>query len=806
LFLLTHLQAELNGRRRQIGDAAQDINDQLKDLKHRGQTKVNEKSANQDRLAGLDTQSGQQEHKLQQLSRDSYQAWKWIQAHQDQFEHKIYGPPLIECSLKDPKYANAIESLFQENDFKAFTAQSRNDFYTLQRILNREMKLQDVSLRVCSNSSMDQYQAPLSNVDLRSCGMQGWAIDFLNGPDVVLAMLCGEKFLHATAISLGDISQEQFNHLENSNVRSWVVNGTLFQAVRRREYGAAGNSTRTRALREARIWTNRPIDPAAKELLQQRIRETESDIAVIKEEMTNLAEQRRELAAENKANLEETESLKADKEAKQRALTIFKALPTKLDQEEQKLAAISEYLEGVRGRLENIQKDWDKVLLEKVQIAIKYSEVVAEFRKTHDGLLELEMQHLEAKSDFETLKARNEHVQATLKAKQDEEKAAAEEAIREAAKAKEFIIHVKRLAAEAEDLAEAGDPALTDYLAAFGRKSADELEADIESEKAKLELTHEGNSNIIKEFEDRQKRIDMLHKDLQKFTEQSEEVQSAIKEIREQWEPELDALIAKISDAFSDSFARIGCAGQVTVFKASSSDKDDAGNVDGGNLSDQPAGSDGLDFANWAIHISVKFRDSEPLSLLDSHRQSGGERAVSTIFYLMALQSLSRAPFRVVDEINQGMDPRNERMVHGRMVDIACGEDSRDGEKGPGSQYFLITPKLLSGLKYKRGMRVLNIVSGERMPAYGVGEHRVDFEAWVMKARELGLNKMMGRSGGVGGDMGGTFGGSSNGGLEEDEEEEEEEEDDDGDDEDGVEDERQLGGVNSQRRIAVVAA
>lgn len=51
------------------------------------------------------------------------------------------------------------------------------------------------------------------------------------------------------------------------------------------------------------------------------------------------------------------------------------------------------------------------------------------------------------------------------------------------------------------------------------------------------------------------------------------------------------------------------------------------------------------------------------MSILDSHRQSGGERAVSTIFYLMALQSLARAPFRVVDEINQGMDPRNERCV-----------------------------------------------------------------------------------------------------------------------------------------------
>ena len=36
---------------------------------------------------------------------------------------------------------------------------------------------------------------------------------------------------------------------------------------------------------------------------------------------------------------------------------------------------------------------------------------------------------------------------------------------------------------------------------------------------------------------------------------------------------------------------------------------------------------------------------------------------MSTIFYLMALQSLARAPFRLVDEINQGMDPRNERYV-----------------------------------------------------------------------------------------------------------------------------------------------
>ena len=104
----------------------------------------------------------------------------------------------------------------------------------------------------------------------------------------------------------------------------------------------------------------------------------------------------------------------------------------------------------------------------------------------------------------------------------------------------------------------------------------------------------------------------------------------------------------------------------------------------------------------------MHFGPHEELQLLDAHRQSGGERAVSTIFYLMSLQSLARAPFRVVDEINQGMDPRNERMVHERMVNIACKEHT--------SQYFLITPKLLPGLVYDRAMMIHCIASGEYMP------------------------------------------------------------------------------------------
>ena len=166
------------------------------------------------------------------------------------------------------------------------------------------------------------------------------------------------------------------------------------------------------------------------------------------------------------------------------------------------------------------------------------------------------------------------------------------------------------------------------------------------------------------------------------------------------------------------------------------------------------------------------YREQENLQLLTAQRQSGGERAVSTIFYLMAMQSLSKSPFRVVDEINQGMDPRNERMVHERLVDIACGETVDGGEENTQpsqrrdrrakgkqhSQYFLITPKLLTGLKYHRKMRVHVIASGEYMPAdytklglaRTLGIQRQILAAASRQGSEVSMTDGSPRGGGVG--------------------------------------------------------
>lgn len=81
----------------------------------------------------------------------------------------------------------------------------------------------------------------------------------------------------------------------------------------------------------------------------------------------------------------------------------------------------------------------------------------------------------------------------------------------------------------------------------------------------------------------------------------------------------------------------------------------------------------------------------------------------------MAMQDMMVSPFRCVDEINQGLDERNERLVFKRIV--ANSTMNPDRSNDPAShrgQYFLITPKLLPNLEGMdtAGVTVLCIFNG----------------------------------------------------------------------------------------------
>jgi chromosome segregation protein len=89
------------------------------------------------------------------------------------------------------------------------------------------------------------------------------------------------------------------------------------------------------------------------------------------------------------------------------------------------------------------------------------------------------------------------------------------------------------------------------------------------------------------------------------------------------------------------------------------------------------------DINRAGLEILVGFKGAAPTSL-DSFAQSGGERSIAMMSFLLALQQHITSPFRAIDEFDVHMDPRNREIVS-RLI-VANAKTLGSG------QYVAITP------------------------------------------------------------------------------------------------------------------
>ena len=222
--------------------------------------------------------------KLQRASPETLKAYRWILNNQDKFEKEVFGPPMVTCSITDPKYADAVESLFQKSDFLSFTVQSRKDFRTLQKAVIEELGLWDINMRTCA-LPLESLKPPYSTQELQSRGFDGWAKDFLRGPPPVIAMLCSENRLHQTPVCLRDISDDTYASMEQGPISSWVAGPNYYLVTRRREYGPDAQSTRVKQIKPAQVWTSQPVDASLKQQYQDAIQSCSDKKAVLERKM-----------------------------------------------------------------------------------------------------------------------------------------------------------------------------------------------------------------------------------------------------------------------------------------------------------------------------------------------------------------------------------------------------------------------------------------------------------------------------------------------------------------------------------------
>ncbi|CAN9438819.1 unnamed protein product [Alternaria alternata] len=631
--------------------------------------------------ARLSTQSGKQASLLQRLSHDTAAAWDWVQKHKDSLnlKGKVCGPPILECSVIDPRYAQAVEGQLRRGDVVAITCTHKDDQKLLMNKLltkkeNGGQGLHDVHLRT-SPKPLSAYQKPVSEAELTRYGFEGYMLDYLQGPDEVLAMLCDNNRLHQIAYAANPISDEQHEAVTNSPIHSWV-SGVLTNRVVRR-YGQA--STSVTKLRPAQFFVDQPANADEMRELEQKQRELVRTKQELQEENTVVKNEMKTLNEEIAEFRQEMEIVQAEQNGIRKALAEWEALPGKIAMKQTDLDSHKQKIAETADRIRAIKADARVASLKAASLTLEYAKAVTQMRAFHESHVEAEIRFIEAKSELRGLIQENSEI---LQKQQAQQNRIAELDQRHQALRRDYRRIFNVTQEEISTCTEEENRMILAYKESI--PSIDDLDIEIQSVTARLGMMAEGNPGAIKAYEKREEEIRTARIKLDEYARDLEQIKDEINEIRGKWEPELDRLVRKISAAFAQQFEMIGCAGDVQVNKHEA------------------------DFDKWSIQISVRFRENESLSVLDSHRQSGGERSVSTVFYLMALQDLAQSPFRVVDEINQGMDPRNERMVHGRMVDIACQENT--------SQYFLVTPKLLPGLKYHEKMKVHIINSGEHVP------------------------------------------------------------------------------------------
>jgi chromosome segregation ATPase len=196
----------------------------------------------------------------------------------------------------------------------------------------------------------------------------------------------------------------------------------------------------------------------------------------------------------------------------------------------------------------------------------------------HESLVEAEIRLIEAKSELRGLILENSEILEKQKAQQDtvahlEQQ---EQTLRD---------KYRKLRVATQKAIDSFTEEEREIIAAYRELSTLEaLELEVQSVTARLEMMAEGNPGAIRAYQKREEAIRTTREKLDQYALSLGQTKDQINEIREQWEPQLDALISKISAAFAHNFEQIGCAGDVKV------NKDEA------------------DFDNWSVQISVRFR------------------------------------------------------------------------------------------------------------------------------------------------------------------------------------------------------
>ncbi len=189
-------------------------------------------------------------------------------------------------------------------------------------------------------------------------------------------------------------------------------------------------------------------------------------------------------------------------------------------------------------------------------------------------------------------------------------------------------------------------------------RSVEEIESEIRDLQAELKTLEE----ITDEIPSRYKEYLQIYEDIKQKSEQvKQNKEKAVLELKERMEAYqriLKEAVANVNKIFQNILSKVEGSGYVEVV-----------NIE--NLQ------------SCYLDISVGFRGTSPI-MLNSFSQSGGERVVATMAFLLACQQYMRSAIRAVDEFDIHMDLLNKERISVLLSSLP--------KENPDVQYIFITP------------------------------------------------------------------------------------------------------------------
>ncbi|XP_031113610.1 structural maintenance of chromosomes protein 5 [Ipomoea triloba] len=613
----------------------------------------------QEKLKELENMNNKRLHELRSSGAEKiFEAYRWVKEHHNEFNKDVYGPVAIEVNISSTTHANYLEGHIPFYAWKAFITQDSAD----RDLLVENLKSFDVPILNYTGVGNGTRQPFQLTEEMRRLGIYSRLDQVFEAPFAVKEVLISQFGLEYSYIGSKETDQRA-DQISRLGIHDFWTPENHYRWIKSR-YGP-NVSAMVETVNGSRLLSN--MEPGEVDTLKAQKRELDKAAYTLEENLNKI-----------KVELRNTENEGAELERQHERLVNAKIQDKKrrvemeklVEQRKLKLKSL-ERENDLDSTITNLSKQATELKAQRFRCAVQLKDLLTQAAAYRRSYAEQSMASIELEFKIKDMETKVKHQE-----KLAEEACLHHECCKK--KLEDFRDQLSAAMRHAESIALI-TPELEQAFLEMP-STIEELEAAIQDTVYQANSILCLNPNALEQYETRQRKIDSLSK---KHEMDEKELSCHLNEInalKESWLPTLRDLVSQINDTFSRNFREMAVAGEVSL------DEHD------------------MDFDKYGILIRVQFRETGKLQILSAHHQSGGERSVSTILYLVSLQDLTTCPFRVVDEINQGMDPINERKMFQQLVRAASQRNT--------PQCFLLTPKLLPNLDYSDACSVLTVMNG----------------------------------------------------------------------------------------------